>query len=41
MGKPRIEEYLRIICSLIIDEMNQVYSGYEKEKLKRIIDENF
>ena len=25
MEKPRIEEYLRIICSIIIDEMNQVY----------------
>ena len=41
MGKPRIEEYLRIICSIIIDEMNQVYNGYDKEQLKEAADENF
>ena len=41
MGKPKIEEYLRIICSIIIDEMNQVYSGYDKEQLKEAASEDF
>ena len=37
MEKPRIEEYLKIICSIIIDEMNQVYNGYDREELKEYV----
>ena len=41
MGKPRIEEYLRIICSIIIDEMNQVYGGHDNGQLKKIASVDF
>lgn len=41
MEKPRIEEYLRIICSIIIDEMNQVYNGYDIEQLKEVSSDDF
>ena len=41
MEKPRIEEYLKIICSIIIDEMNQVYNGYDREELKEAASQDF